>query len=140
MADLVSIAQIVKVNLLLPFYIFFVLIYFFFIKNESISQEFLDCIDDVPLLEKLYESNGSCFHFDSDEGRVANVEATGFIEKYELFAYYKDILPQLGWQINESASQSILKFNRGKEMLRITVSKAENKIVVIFFSILLANQ
>ena len=62
------------------------------------------------------------------------------IEKYELYEYYKDILPQLGWQINESASQSILKFNRGKEMLRITVSKAENKIVVIFFSILLANQ
>ena len=139
MAGLLSIVQIVKGRFLLSFYIFFSLIYSFFIKNESISQEFLDCIDDVPLIEKLYEINGSCFHFDSDEGRVANVEATGFIEKYELFAYYKDILPQLGWQINESASQSILKFNRGREMLRITVSKAEDKIVVIFFSILLAN-
>ena len=139
MADLLSIAQIVKVSFLLPFYIFFVLLYSFFIKNESVSQDFLDCIDDVPLIEKLYENNGSCFYFDSDEGRVANVEAIGSLEKSELFAYYKDILPQLGWQINESASQSILKFNRDKEMLRITVSKAEDKIVVIFFSILLAN-
>ena len=139
MADLLSIAQIVKVRFLLPFYIFFVLLYSFFIKNESVSQDFLDCIDDVPLIEKLYENNRSCFHFDSDEGRVANVEAIGSLEKSELFAYYKDILPQLGWQINESASQSILKFNRDKEMLRITVSKAEDKIVVIFFSILLAN-
>ena len=139
MAGLLSIVQIVKGSFLLTFYIFIVLIYYFFIKNESISQDFLDCIDDVPLIEKLYENNGSCFYFDSDEGRVVNVEATGLVEKYELFAYYKDILPQLGWQISESASQSILKFNRGKEMLRITVSEAEEKIIVIFFSILLAN-
>ena len=139
MVDLLSTVQIVKGSFLLTFYIFIVLIYYFFIKNESISQDFLDCIDDVPLIEKLYENNGSCFYFDSDEGRVVNVEATGLVEKYELFAYYKDILPQLGWQISESASQSILKFNRGKEMLRITVSEAEEKIIVIFFSILLAN-
>lgn len=117
-------------------------IVFFFILNLHLaySKEFLDCIEDVPLVEKLNENIESCFYFDSHEGRVANVEAKTNLKKSKIFDFYIEILPQLGWKINnQSISSNILKFSRGKELLRISILESRDISVVTFFSFLLSN-
>ena len=115
----------------------FIFFYFFYLGNVS-SEDFLDCIEDIPLVNKLYEKKDSCFYFDSDEGRVANVEAEGNIRKDRILNFYLEVLPQLGWEINTDDSyDNVIKFNRGKELLNVSVHENNKESLVIFFSFLL---
>jgi len=134
--------QIVKSkNYIINLIIFFIIIIAFLKVSLVYSKDFLDCIQDVPLIENLNEKEESCFYFDSDDGRVANVEAEGLVEKSNILSYYKNILPQLGWKDDKKSSiKNVLKFTRGKEILRISIISAGDKIIVTFFSFLISNQ
>jgi len=139
MEDQHFIAHLVKDDLhkILITIIAFISFYFFNVNNVS-SEGFLDCIEDIPLVNKLYEKKDSCFYFDSDEGRVANVEAEGNIKQDTILNFYLDVLPQLGWKINTDDSyDNVIKFSRGKESLNVLVNENNKKSLVIFFSFLL---
>ena len=139
MEDQHFIARLVKDDFhkMLITIIVFIALYFFYV-NKANSEDFLDCIEDIPLVNKLYEKKDSCFYFDSDEGRVANVEAVGSVRQDTILNFYLDVLPQLGWKINTDDSyDNVIKFNRGKELLNVLVHENNKKSLVIFFSFLL---
>ena len=118
--------------------IFVFVIICFFNYNIAYTQGFLDCIEDIPLMNELVEKKDSCFYFDSNEGRVANVEVEGNLDKNDILDFYRNILPQLGWKINDDRSyENILKFRRENELLNIMIHENNQKSLVTFFSFLL---
>ena len=89
-------------------------------------------------MNELVEKKDSCFYFDSNEGRVANVEVEGNLDKNDILDFYRNILPQLGWKINDDRSyENILKFRRENELVNIMIHENNQKSLVTFFSFLL---
>ena len=118
--------------------IFVFVIICLFNYNIAYTQGFLDCIEDIPLMNELVEKKDSCFYFDSNEGRVANVEVEGNLDKNDILDFYRNILPQLGWKINDDRSyENILKFRRENELVNIMIHENNQKSLVTFFSFLL---
>ena len=118
--------------------IFVFVIICLFNYNIAYTQVFLDCIEDIPLMNELVEKKDSCFYFDSNEGRVANVEVEGNLDKNDILDFYRNILPQLGWKINDDRSyENILKFRRENELVNIMIHENNQKSLVTFFSFLL---
>ena len=123
-------------KIFIKIFIFVIICLFYY--NTAYTQGFLDCIEDIPLMNELVEKKDSCFYFDSNEGRVANVEVEGNLDKNDILDFYRNILPQLGWKINEDGSyENILKFRRENELVNIMIHENNQKILVTFFSFLL---
>ena len=117
-------------------FVFVIICLFYY--NTAYTQGFLDCIEDIPLMNELVEKKDSCFYFDSNEGRVANVEVEGNLDKNDILDFYRNILPQLGWKINDDRSyENILKFRRENELLNIMIHENNQTSLVTFFSFLL---
>ena len=123
-------------KIFIKIFVFVIICLFYY--NTAYTQGFLDCIEDIPLMNELVEKKDSCFYFDSNEGRVANVEVEGNLDKNDILDFYRNILPQLGWKINDDRSyENILKFSRENELLNIMIHENNQKILVTFFSFLL---
>ena len=123
-------------KIFIKIFVFVIICLFYY--NTAYTQGFLDCIEDIPLMNELVEKKDSCFYFDSNEGRVANVEVEGNLDKNDILDFYRNILPQLGWKINDDRSyENILKFRRENELLNIMIHENNQKSLVTFFSFLL---
>ena len=123
-------------KIFIKIFVFVIICLFYY--NTAYTQGFLDCIEDIPLMNELVEKKDSCFYFDSNEGRVANVEVEGNLDKNDILDFYRNILPQLGWKINDDRSyENILKFRRENELVNIMIHENNQKILVTFFSFLL---
>ena len=123
-------------KIFIKIFVFVIICLFYY--NTAYTQGFLDCIEDIPLMNELVEKKDSCFYFDSNEGRVANVEVEGNLDKNDILDFYRNILPQLGWKINDDRShENILKFSRENELLNIMIHENNQKSLVTFFSFLL---
>ena len=123
-------------KIFIKIFVFVIICLFYY--NTAYTQGFLDCIEDIPLMNELVEKKDSCFYFDSNEGRVANVEVEGNLDKNDILDFYRNILPQLGWKINDDRSyENILKFHRENELLNIMIHENNQKSLVTFFSFLL---
>ncbi|PPR28221.1 MAG: hypothetical protein CFH31_01138 [Alphaproteobacteria bacterium MarineAlpha9_Bin1] len=123
-------------KIFIKIFVFVIICLFYY--NTAYTQGFLDCIEDIPLMNELVEKKDSCFYFDSNEGRVANVEVEGNLDKNDILDFYRNILPQLGWKINDDRSyENILKFRRENELVNIMIHENNQKSLVTFFSFLL---
>jgi len=123
-------------KIFIKIFIFVIICLFYY--NTAYTQGFLDCIEDIPLMNELVEKKDSCFYFDSNEGRVANVEVEGNLDKNDILDFYRNILPQLGWKINDDrAYENIEKFRRENELLNIMIHENNQKSLITFFSFLL---
>ena len=87
---------------------------------------YLSLAPDIPLAPGLSEFDGGQVVFDKPEGRIVRIEA----ERLEtqgagdgVPAFYREILPNLGWQSNgaDNSSDNVLTFQRGGETLLITM-------------------
>ena len=87
---------------------------------------YLSVAPDIPLAPGLSEFDGGQVVFDKPEGRIVRIEA----ERLEtqgagdgVPAFYREILPNLGWQSNgaDNSSDNVLTFQRGGETLLITM-------------------
>ncbi|MDH5187486.1 MAG: hypothetical protein OEW37_00860 [Rhodospirillaceae bacterium] len=95
---------------------------------------FLSVIDDLPLMEGLSES-GDGVQFESPQGRIAEVSATGNVKPQTLSDFYENALPQLGWKKISSGT-----YLREGEILKITTGLPEdgslsNGALVVIFSL-----
>ena len=63
--------------------------------------------------------------FDKIDGRYVSVEIYGDYEEEEVIAFYKMILPNLGWREKKS-----LIFNRNNETLEIICKREKEKIQI----------
>jgi hypothetical protein len=75
----------------------------------------------VPLAEGLAELPDAGIVFDKPQGRIVQITASHnrLTTRAKLIEFYKDSLPNLGWQAR-AAENSILTFERQGEILRLT--------------------
>jgi len=66
---------------------------------QSQVPVFLSVIDDLPLMPGLRENFDGALSFDTANGRIAEIAASGTVEAGAVIDYYARTLPQLGWKL-----------------------------------------
>jgi hypothetical protein len=95
------------------------------------TPNFAKVIDDLPLMPGLTAQEDKDVLFVAGPGRIAQTTATGMIDIDDVYYYYEDSLPQLGWKkINARI------YERGGERLRLDVSGANPAgLTIVCFSV-----
>lgn len=88
--------------------------------NEPSNAGFVPNLPDVPMPQNFVSDADTSSFFDSAEGRIAEINASGFQEIAEVYAFYEDIMPQFGWK---QLDRGIYK--KDGEMLVITAEKGK---------------
>jgi len=94
------------------------------------AEGFLPGLEDVPLMEGLVVNDGDVMVFDTPEGRIAEAEAGGLVERDNVIEFYRTTLPQLGWMPNGRGG-----FDREQEALELELSPPETSPVTVKFRI-----
>lgn len=97
------------------------------LAGSSAAVEFVEGVDDLPLMQGLSPVAEAGMVFDSPAGRIVQGVAAGPIEPAEILAFYRTTLPQLGWR--EVAPR---RFRREDEILELTVEAGEGLATVSF--------
>ena len=97
------------------------------------AQDFLSVAPDIPLAPGLQEVESGGVIFDKPKGRIITIEALGVVSGEKIMAFYRSVLPNLGWvlQNNTPLSMPHVVFRRGNEKLII---RSEGGVV--FFQLL----
>ena len=97
-------------------------------RTLSAEQYFFSVIEDLPVMPQLVEDADAAISFDSSTGRVAEVQANGLTSKDTVYVYYKESLPQLGWQPQANGS-----YRRENELLAVEVKVGLGGTVKVLF-------
>ena len=84
------------------------------------EPRFFEDLDDLPLMAGLQEMEEAGLAFDKPGGRIGEVYAEGGVPAERVRRFYRETLPQLGWQ---PAGES--RFVREREQLFLQVSEAQ---------------
>ncbi len=96
-------------------------------------QEYIKILNEVPLMDNLYEVTDSAIFFDKPDGRIAEViYFSDSLSIDDVKSYYIETLPQLGWSRTDETSESILAYRREQEIFTIMISKSDGELVVKF--------
>lgn len=101
------------------------------IGDKAKSARFTQAIEDLPLMPGLEidESDDLVFVFGSH--RIARTTAKGFVDIDQVYYFYQETLPQLGWQ-----SLSARRYERSGEILYLDASSAnEEGVTIVTFEI-----
>jgi hypothetical protein len=96
------------------------------------SGHFLSGFEDLPLMDGLTEQADSGVVFDKPDGRIVERYASGPLTTDSVVAFYKETLPQLGWQAKPDKRANHLAFEREGESLDIEFKKVDSELVVRF--------
>ena len=109
------------------------------LSKNALAIDFLECINDIPINNKIIENKDSCFLFESNTGRIVSVEALSTKESFEIERFYKSILKQFGWLLSSEANNKDLVFIREEEILKINIKSFNNNILITYNSFLSLN-
>lgn len=96
----------------------------------AFAAGFLSVYEDLPLPAQLTEVTGSALSFDSQDGRIVEVEAKGKSDKQSVLSFYASALPQLGWSLDGPG-----QYRREQEILRIDVVDSGKGQVTVRFKV-----
>lgn len=91
------------------------------------AQGFLSAYDDLPLPAGLAEMGGAGLSFDTPGGRIVEAYARGRLKPAEIYAFYAQTLPQLGW-----TRDSDTVYRREAEVLKLGTQVESGGVVVHF--------
>ena len=106
----------------------------FFYSKYLLAMDFLECIQDVPINNKIIEIKESCFVFDSDTGKIMSVEADSLSSNMEVLNFYKTFLIQFGWDLKTEKNNQAMVFIRDNEILKININNTNTIIFNSFIS------
>jgi hypothetical protein len=113
---------------------FYILLAFLTIGTPLIVQSqgpvFLSVIDDLPLMPGLRENFDGALSFDTANGRIAEIAASGSVEAGAIIDYYARTLPQLGWKM-----EPLDTYVREDEILNIIIESinGDSTRVIVHF-------
>ncbi len=99
-------------------YLRFLYISLLFLGSVSFSQDFLPSFADVPVSPEIIIDSDSAVSFEDVDGRIAEIRGVHLSSVSDLVAYYRGILPSLGWD-EKVISGRTLHFIRDDEALWI---------------------
>jgi len=106
----------------------------FLYSKYLLAMDFLECIQDVPITNKIIEIKESCFVFDSDTGKIISVEAEFLSSNIEVLNFYKTILIQFDWDLKTEKNNQAMVFIRDNEILKININNTNTIIFNSFLS------
>lgn len=95
----------------------------------ALAEGFLQALADVPLMPGLSEAAGAVV-FDKPDGRIVSVRAAGDVSTDAARVFYREALPQLGWQPTAVDGAAGLVFDRAGERLEIDFGRADGGLIV----------
>ena len=104
------------------------------------AADFLRFVEDLPLAPGLVEDTSASILFDKPNGRIVRARASGRLPPATVVGFYRETLPQLGWQPETKPAKSgrnrasDLRFVRARESLSVEVA-ADGRGVVVQFAI-----
>ncbi|MEI8320715.1 MAG: hypothetical protein WCG05_01735 [Alphaproteobacteria bacterium] len=95
------------------------ILFFIFVLavNLSAKTTFVSGTEDLPLMPGLQAISDTVI-FDKPDGRVITNEFTASISPKEISAFYKNVLPNLGWTCSQDNPTSLI-FVRDRDQLTI---------------------
>lgn len=100
--------------------------------GAAAAEAFISCFEDLPLMEGLSEHAEACTNFDTPGGRLAQGEAAGRVEGKDVRAFYRAVLPALGWSVR--TGEPVVAFREG-ERLVVTVYPQERGGVWVHYAL-----
>ena len=91
------------------------------------AQEFLEGLEDVPLMPGLSVVADAGMVFDTPGGRIVESYATGALRRGTVIGFYAETLPALGWD-----ARSEVRYVREGEVLTLDIFGAEGDLLVRF--------
>ena len=88
-----------------------------FSAGPVLADGFLSKLSDVPLMAGLAEDPKASLVFDTIDGRVVEAQAGGRVRLPALRAYYREVLPELGWSVTEKSGDLLCR--RPREQLTV---------------------
>lgn len=86
---------------------------------------YFENIADLPVMAGMAELKDQGAVFDKPEGRIVEAAAAGRVSEKEIFSYYNQVLPQLGWTMHEEGI-----YTRGNESLTLGTEIAAQGVVL----------
>lgn len=97
--------------------------------SVAISAEFVEGMEDVPLMSGLSQITKDDISFGNEETRLVEAYVTSRKLKFsEVEEFYEDSLPQLGWNYQGNRGNNLL-FYRDGENLEV-VKESANPLIV----------
>jgi hypothetical protein len=100
-------------------------------QTASAQTNFVPGFDDVPLMPGLAAAADGAVVFDAPGGRIIDVQLGGRASPTKVLDFYRDTLPQLGWQAVGPAGT----FEREGEILKLVIDEPERGQVNVRFSL-----
>lgn len=94
------------------------------------ADAFFEVLEDLPIMDGLVENQAASVTFETANGRIVEVEASGAVSAEAVRTFYAEILPQLGWTRVDDED-----YVRDDERLQLTVSDADRGRVIAAFSL-----
>ena len=93
---------------------------FLTMSMSTADAAFVEGLEDIPLPEGLNQIENGNLNFGNEEIRLIEAYLTSSDLKFEqVISFYKETLPQMGWQIKKQRKNKIL-FEREGETLEIS--------------------
>lgn len=102
-------------------------VFFFVLAGQARGEGFLAGFTDVPLMPQLEAVPETALSFDTPEGSIAEIVATGNASPEAVTRFYQETLPQLGW-----VRVGALSFEREGALLTVTVAAMKESVSVQF--------
>jgi len=91
------------------------------------AQEFLEGLEDVPLMPGLSTVEDAGMVFDTPGGRIVESYATGALDRGQVIGFYAETLPALGW-----SAVSEVRYVREGEVLVLDLFGPDRDLLVRF--------
>lgn len=101
-------------------------------EKMSISQDFVQGSEDIPLLEQMEKIFDEGLGFDSASGSIMSSSYKSKVALEKVKSFYAKTLPQMGWKLIKSDKKKSV-FEREKEKLEIEFMTQEKQKIVRFF-------
>jgi hypothetical protein len=104
-----------------------------FLAGPVLAEGFLSKLSDVPLMTGLTEDAQAGLVFDTIDGRVVEAQAGGRVKLTSARAYYREVLPELGWSVVEKSGD--LYCRRPREQLTVHFQTKGAEAVGVHFTL-----
>lgn len=98
--------------------------------SASAADAFFTDLEELPIMSGLAENQAAAVTFETANGRIIEVEASGAVDADAVFRFYGETLPQLGWTRVENGV-----FERDQERLTLKISDTAADRVLVAFSL-----
>ncbi len=99
------------------------------VPHARAADIFVFGFEDLPLMNGLTQIQQESVLFDTPQGRIVQASATGMVTREAVLSFYRETLPQLGWNAMDDQT-----YQREGEILRLEITETDRALMVQFLA------